>query len=66
MKNENTPSVKFPTLEEDLIQNLIYLSREADMLWEYHPNNIDGKNLIKEYEVLKDEIKKIEYKLNSL
>ncbi len=61
---KNNPEL--PTQEVELIQNLIFLSQEADMLWEYHPNNIDGKNLIKEYEVLKDEIKKIEYKLNSL
>lgn len=61
---KNNPEL--PTQETELIQDLIFLSREADILWEYHPNNIDGKNLIKEYEILKDEIKKIEYKLSSL
>jgi len=49
--------------EEDLIQQLIYLSREADTLWGYHPNNLEGKNLITEYDILLKEIKKVEEKL---
>lgn len=49
--------------EEDLIQELIYLSREADTLWEYHPNNLEGKNLIVEYDYLLKKIKSVEEKL---
>ena len=58
-----TNQLEISAKEEDLIQQLIYLSSEADMLWEYHPNNLEGKNLIAEYDNLLKEIKKVEEKL---
>ncbi len=58
-----TNQLEISAKEEDLIQQLIYLSSEADMLWGYHPNNLEGKNLIAEYDNLLKEIKKVEEKL---
>jgi hypothetical protein len=51
----------------DLINDLMILEHQASLLWEYHPHNMDGKNLIADYERylemisnIKEEIKILE------
>lgn len=45
--------------EENLINELIFLTQKRDELWEYHPMNPEGKNLIKTVKELSERIDQI-------
>ena len=45
--------------EESLINELVFLTQKRDELWEYHPNNPEGKNLIKVVKELSEKIDQI-------
>ena len=45
--------------EENLINELVFLTQKRDELWEYHPNNPEGKNLIKVVKELSERIDQI-------
>lgn len=51
--------------EENLINELLFLSQKRDELWEYHPSNPEGKNLIKTVKELSERIDQIENQLIS-
>jgi len=36
--------------KEELINDLVFLTTRKEDLWLYHPNNMEGLNLIAEYE----------------
>ena len=44
---------------ENLINELVFLTQKRDELWEYHPNNPEGKNLIKVVKELSERIDQI-------
>jgi len=45
--------------KENLINELVFLTQKRDELWEYHPNNPEGKNLIKVVKELSERIDQI-------
>ena len=45
--------------KENLINELVFLTQKRDELWEYHPNNPKGKNLIKVVKELSERIDQI-------
>jgi hypothetical protein len=49
--------------EKNLINELLFLSKKRDELWEYHPNNPEGKNLTKVVKELSEKIDQIEDQL---
>ena len=50
---------------DNLLNELVFLSQKRDELWEYHPNNPQGKNLIKTVKELCERIDQIEDQLVS-
>jgi len=50
----------------NLINELVFLSQKRDELWEYHPNNPEGKNLVKTVKELCERIDQIEDQLVQL
>ena len=50
---------------DNLLNELVFLSQKRDELWEYHPNNPEGKNLIKTVKELCERIDQIEDQLVS-
>lgn len=49
--------------KEELVNNLIFLTSRMDDLWLYHPNNMEGLNLIAEYERISKQIDEIKEEL---
>jgi len=49
--------------EEELINELIFLTEIAERVWKYHPNNPDMVDVEEEMEILKGEMYLIELKL---
>ena len=49
--------------KEDLLNNLIFLTSRKDDLWLYHPNNMEGLNLIAEYERVSKQIDELKEKI---
>ena len=50
---------------DNLLNELVFLSQKRDELWEYHPNNPEGKNLIKTVKELSERIDQINDQLIS-
>ena len=51
-------------LKNEMINNLIFLQEQKEMLWLYHPNNMEGLNLIAEYEKVTKQIKELELEID--
>ena len=51
-------------LKEEMINNLIFLQEQKEMLWLYHPNNMEGLNLIAEYEKVTKQISDLEEEID--
>tara|TARA_R110001592_G_scaffold362208_1_gene675353 strand:+ start:2071 stop:2241 length:171 start_codon:yes stop_codon:yes gene_type:complete len=49
--------------KEELINDLIFLTSRKEDLWLYHPNNMEGMNLIAEYERVCKQIDKLQGKI---
>jgi len=61
--------MKEETLEEqkaNLINDLIAVSTVMDELWDYHPDNPEKKDVIKEFNTLKNIQKDIEQEIAEL
>ena len=50
----------------DLINDLIAVSTVMEEIWKYHPDNPKQKDVVKEYEILKQIQKDIEFELADL
>ena len=51
-------------LKNEMINNLIFLQEQKEMLWLYHPNNMEGLNLIAEFEKVTKQIKELELEID--
>ena len=51
-------------LKDEMINNLIFLQEQKEMLWLYHPNNMEGLNLIAEYENVTKQISELEIEID--
>ena len=51
-------------LKNEMINNLIFLQEQKEMLWLYHPNNMEGLNLIAEYENVTKQISELEIEID--
>ena len=51
-------------LKDQMINNLIFLQEQKEMLWLYHPNNMEGLNLIAEFEKVTKQIKELELEID--
>ena len=51
-------------LKDEMINNLIFLQEQKEMLWLYHPNNMEGLNLIAEYENVTKQISELELEID--
>ena len=51
-------------LKNEMINNLIFLQEQKEMLWLYHPNNMEGLNLIAEYEKVTKQIEELELEID--
>ena len=52
--------------KSELIQDLVAISTVMDEMWRYHPENPNKKDIIKEYNILKQIQKDIESELADL
>jgi hypothetical protein len=52
--------------KEELINDLIFYNDELEKLWEFHPENLDKRDIRLEYNKLKLEIKEITEKLDEI
>ena len=50
----------------ELVNDLIATSTVMDELWQYHPDNLKQKDVVKEYNVLKQMAKDIEKEIDEL
>ena len=50
----------------ELINDLVATSTVMDEVWRYHPDNPEKKDVVKEYEILKQIQKDIEFELADL
>lgn len=53
-------------LKAELINDLIAASTVMDELWKYHPNNPNQKDVVSEYDALKQMIKGLEIEIKEL
>tara|TARA_Y100000592_G_C5262211_1_gene217899 strand:+ start:120 stop:311 length:192 start_codon:yes stop_codon:yes gene_type:complete len=51
-------------LKNQMINNLIFLQEQKEMLWLYHPNNMEGLNLIAEFEKVTKQIEELELEID--
>jgi len=51
-------------LKNEMINNLIFLQEQKEMLWLYHPNNMEGLNLIAEFEKVTKQIEELELEID--
>tara|TARA_B100001094_G_scaffold206818_1_gene200702 strand:+ start:2448 stop:2639 length:192 start_codon:yes stop_codon:yes gene_type:complete len=51
-------------LKNEMINNLIFLQEQKEMLWLYHPSNMEGLNLIAEYEKITEQISDLELEID--
>jgi len=52
--------------KSELINDLVATSTVMDEVWRYHPDNPEKKDVVKEYEILKQIQKDIEFELADL
>ena len=52
--------------KSELIADLVATSTVMEEVWRYHPENPNRKDVVKEYNVLKQILKDIEYELADL
>ena len=52
--------------KEELINDLIFYNGELDKLWEFHPDNLDKKNVQLEFNKLKLKITEIHDKIDKI
>ena len=52
--------------KSELIADLVATSTVMEEVWRYHPENPNKKDVVKEYNVLKQILKDIEYELADL
>ena len=50
----------------ELVNDLIATSTVMDELWQYHPDNPNQKDVVKEYEALKQMAKDLEKEIDEL
>ena len=50
--------------KEMLINEIMFLYKRLDELWEYHPDNSNGINIVEEYNEVKQQIEDVEKDLN--
>jgi len=50
----------------ELVNDLIATSTVMDELWQYHPDNPNQKDVVKEYEALKQMAKDLEIEIDEL
>ena len=50
----------------ELVNDLIATSTVMDELWQYHPDNPKQKDVVKEYNVLKQKAKDLEKEIDEL
>ena len=50
----------------ELVNDLIATSTVMDELWQYHPDNPKQKDVVKEYNVLKQMVKDLEMEIDEL
>lgn len=50
----------------ELINKLIDLGKECDSLWEFHPNNPNKTDVVKNYNAVKSEIDMLEEQIKEL
>lgn len=49
-----------------MVNELIFLTQEAEDLWKYHPNNPNSSNLLEDYAKLKQEISELEKEIEEI
>ena len=65
-KNKNMTQEEKEVKKSELISDLLATSTVMEEVWRYHPENPDKKDIIKEYNVLKQIQKDIEAELAEL
>lgn len=65
-KNKNMTQEEKEFKKSELIADLLATSTVMEEVWRYHPENPDKKDIIKEYDVLKQIQKDIEAELAEL
>jgi|TARA_Y100000114_G_C11743814_1_gene320496 cell division protein FtsB len=58
--------VKLEEVRAELINDLVATATVMEELWNYHPDNPDKKDVVKEYDVLKKIQKDIEQEIAEL
>ena len=53
-------------LKTELLNDLVATTTVMDEIWRYHPDNPKKKDVVKEYDILKQIIKDIEIELEKL
>ena len=61
-----TPEQILNNQKSELISDLVATSTVMDEVWRYHPDNPEKKDVVKEYEILKQIQKDIEFELADL
>lgn len=51
--------------KEDLINDLFWLSKQLEEVWQYHPNNPNKVDVELEYNEIKAEMSQIESQINN-
>ena len=65
-KNKNMTQEEKELKKSELIADLLATSTVMEEVWRYHPENPDKKDIIKEYDILKQIQKDIEAELAEL
>ena len=53
-------------IKTELLNDLVETTTVMDEVWRYHPDNPKKKDIVKEYNILKQIIKDIEFELKEL
>jgi len=53
-------------IKTELLNDLVATTTVMDEVWRYHPDNPKKKDIVKEYNILKQIIKDIEFELKEL
>ena len=61
-----TPQQIKDNQKSELIADLVATTTVMDEVWRYHPDNPKKKDIVKEYNILKQIIKDIEFELKEL
>jgi len=59
-------SVKKTKTREELLNNLFWLSKQLEDVWQYHPNNPNKIDVELEYNEIKAEMSQIESQIDNI